>query len=118
MNVTTEGSKLNRRAFLATAAVAPIAGMAATETENPLIGVIEALEDHQGWEPASVLAAKAYAAHMIRDAMGLPPGDTKYAEWHVEFQQGAWEQHKKSHTYATNKIKGIIPRGPWEATLA
>lgn len=67
-----------------------------TADRRYLLQIIEQLETHQGWEAASVIAAKHFAAWQFRKALSLSLADREYPQMHIDFQRGSFEQYQST----------------------
>lgn len=110
---------LSRRALFA---ALPVAGVALAlplsadaQGRDAVLEVIEELEAWQGWETSGVVAAKAYAAYRMREAMGLDLPDPENARMHLHFQQGSFDCYRDSYMFERDAAAGKVvlpPRSP------
>lgn len=105
---------LTRRALLSSTpalAALPAAALVlpAQETERDrMIRVIEQLEAWQGWEPSSIVAAKAFAAWRMREALGLDLPDPKHAQMHIDYQRENFERCQRSDWFKQDRAAGKV----------
>lgn len=120
---------LSRRAVLtalpaAGAAISNLAISTQSASAEPssaaLLGVLHELEDWQGWEPSCIVAAKAYAAYRLRQALQMELPDPEYAQLHLEYQNQTFESYRRSLLFerAIAEGKTIIPPLPVEKFIS
>ena len=73
---------------------------------NRMIDVIKQLEECQGWESSSTVAAKTFAAWQMRKALGLDLPDPKTAQMHIEFQRQQFEGYRHSLLFERDRAAG------------
>lgn len=115
---------MKRRDFiLSTAAALPAAPALAAPhgvtDRDRMARVIEQLETAQGWEVASVVAAKAFAAWQIRKALGFDLLNPEAAQGHIDYQRQAFEQYRRTVWFERDNADGKRPEiATWERALA
>ncbi len=77
-----------------------------------ILDVIHELESWECWENASIVAAKAYAAYRMREALGLDLPHPKYARAHLDLQVWNFEDYRKSIWYERDKAAGKTMTAP------
>lgn len=107
---------MSRRKLL-TAVPASAVGLAlsrpASASVDPaILQVIQEMEKSEGWETSSVVAAKAYAAYRMREALGLDLPDSKYARLHLEYQSQSFEDYRRSYWYEQDMLEGKVMAPP------
>lgn len=111
---------MKRREFILAGATAalpavPAQSSSATDTVDraQLIQIIEQLETHQGWETASVTAAKHFAAWQFRKVLSLPLGDSQYPQMHIDSQRDSFERYQRTmwaeRDLETGTVYQIVP---------
>lgn len=73
-----------------------------------ILAVLDDLESWQGWEPANVVCAKAYAAVRLRQAAGLdlPESALSLARDHLCYQNEDWQRYSQSYWFAQDQAQG------------
>lgn len=119
--VCANGGVVSRRSLItsiplvAGAVALPSSAPASDQTE--ILEVLSELEQIQGWEKAEIVAAKAYAAYRIREAMGLDLPDPKYARLHLDCQREAYEGYKRSFLYERDIAEGRVYPEPFSPSI-
>lgn len=79
---------------------------------SSILDVIHELESWECWENSSIVAAKAYAAYRMREALGLDLPHPKYARAHLDLQVWNFEDYRKSIWYERDKAAGKTMTAP------
>ena len=94
---------MSRRTLITTLPVAGVSCVAPSTAQaddrTKILGVIHELEENQPWEISNVVAAKLYAAHIMREALDL---ETPYAQdaWrHIEYQGATRDGYVRASQY-------------------
>ncbi|MFW2543839.1 hypothetical protein ACN2XU_14445 [Primorskyibacter sp. 2E107] len=111
-------SAISRRTLLA---ALPASGVAlalpsATKADAAILDVIHELENWQTWEMSSIIAAKAYAAYRMREALGMALPDPKYARRHLDFQGQSFLDYKGTVGFERDRAGGKIMTPPRPAS--
>lgn len=93
MTISTNKTKINRRTFISAAAVAPIAGVAGAQTQDPLIAFIEQLESFEDWNMVCFEWSKSWVASELRKLTGLPE------------QEGLAKEHTQAYLNSIAELK-------------
>lgn len=108
--------QISRRTLLTTFPASGVAlalpSAAAAQANPAILALIHELEGWQGWERSGVVAAKAYAAYRLREALGLDLPDPEYARLHLEFQGQSYEDYRRSYQYQRDCQEGAILKAP------
>jgi hypothetical protein len=110
MNEVSRRNVLTAIPLAATAAALP-ATVQATENDA-ILEVLAELENWEGWEASCVVAAKAYAAYLLRQALGMGQQNSEYARLHLEYQGQGFESYKRSFLYERDVADGKMYCGP------
>lgn len=73
-----------------------------------LIEVTRVLEAWEGWEASNVVAAKAYAAWQIRNALGIDLPDPSDAQMHIDYQRINFADYERTGWCARAGVRGIV----------
>lgn len=110
---------LTRRNLLAAlpvsgAALAISTTTASADPDPAILAALAELETPQGWEASSVVAARVFAAYLIRDALGMeiPPKVQGYAADHLHFQNRMFEGYQRTAHYERDIREGKIMPAP------
>ena len=74
--------------------------------------VIQALEAWEGWESSNIVAAKAYAAWQMRNALSIDLPDPSYAQMHIDFQRLNFTDYERTVWCARDREAGKHYIGP------
>ena len=112
--MTSTANVINRRTLLAAipASSVTLALPSVAQADPGLLDVIHELESWQGWEASSVVAAKAYAAYRMREALGMDLPDPKYARMHLEFQRCRFEDCRHTVWFERDLAEGKTMTAP------
>ena len=94
---------MNRRSVLT---ILPVAGafcvppsITQADDRAKILGVIQELEKNQPWEISNVVAAKLYAAHIMREALDLETPHAADAWRHIEYQGATYDGYVRASWY-------------------
>lgn len=113
--VCANSPAMSRRTLLT---VLPVAGVSmalpsvARSASGALVDVIKELEAWQGWEASCVVAAKAYAAYRMREALALDLPDPAYARMHLYYQGQTFDKYRQSYSHARDAAEGKVMLPP------
>lgn len=112
--MTKNAIPMSRRTLLTTL---PATGVAlalpsAARADPALLDVIHELEGWQGWEASCVVAAKAYAAYRMREALGMELPDPEYARMHLDYQGRSFEDYKRTVWFERDMADGKVMLPP------
>lgn len=114
--VCANGPKMSRRTLLTALPASGVAlalpGSVRADDRAAILEVIQELEGWQGWEVSSVVAAKAYAAYRMREAMGLDLPDPEYARMHLDYQGQSFDGYRRSYCFERDTAKGKVMLPP------
>lgn len=117
---TKKAIPMSRRTLLtalpASGAALTLPGTASADDRAAILEVIHELEGWQGWEASSVVAAKAYAAYRMREALGLDLPDPEYARLHLYFQGQSFDGYRRSYCYERDLAEGVVMLPPRPST--
>ena len=92
--VCANGPTMSRRTMMT---ILPVAGVscvtpsiAQADDRAKILGVIHELETNQPWEISNVVAAKLYAAHIMREALDIETPHIQDAWLHIEYQAATY----------------------------
>tara|TARA_R110002072_G_scaffold9130_1_gene44810 strand:+ start:473 stop:850 length:378 start_codon:yes stop_codon:yes gene_type:complete len=86
------------------------------DDRGTILEVIRELESWQDWETSSVVAAKAYAAYRLREAMGLDLPDPENARMHLHYQGRSFEDYSRTAWFERDRAEGKIIVPPRSST--
>lgn len=89
---------------------------AGADNRSAVLELIRELESPQGWEMSNVVAAKAYAAFRLREAMGLDLPDPEYARMHLDYQGRCFEDYSRSLLAERDVAAGNVMTPPRAAS--
>lgn len=116
----TKSATMSRRTLLT---ALPALGVALTlprsaraDDRASILEVIQELEGWQGWEASSVVAAKAYAAYRMREALALDLPDPEYARMHLDYQGQSFDGYRRSYWFERDTAEGKVMLPPRSAS--
>lgn len=102
--VCANSPTMSRRTMMTTLPVAGVSCVAPSTAQaddrTKILGVIHELEENQPWEISSVVAAKLYAAHIMREALDLETPHTEDAWRHIDYQGATYDGYVRTLQYA------------------
>lgn len=118
--VCANGPTMSRRTLLTALPASGVAlalpRSACADDRAAILEVIQELEGWQGWEASSVVAAKAYAAYRMREALALDLPDPEYAKLHLHYQGQSFEDYSRTVWSERDKAEGKIMLAPRPAS--
>ena len=114
--VCANGPTMFRRTFLTALPASGVAlalpSSARADDRAAILEVIQELEGWQGWEASSVVAAKAYAAYRMREALALELPDPEYARMHLDYQGQSFDGYRRSYWFERDTAEGKVMLPP------
>lgn len=114
----TTTAAISRRNLLAALPLSGAAFALPTSTrassDKAILAVIKELETVQGWEASNVVAARVYAAYIIREALGLNISAecAEYANLHLSCQKTNYEWYQQSVWFQRDQADGKFMPAP------
>jgi len=112
--MTKKAISMSRRTLLTALPATGVAlALPATGRADPaLLDVLHELEGWQGWEASCVVAAKAYAAYRVREALGMELPDPEYARMHLDYQGQSFEGYQRTVWFERDMANGKVMLPP------